>query len=267
MHGTYQIFSQTLACTQDDSTFASLRLINCGTGASLLVEPAAQRGICLVAVYGSSEVQARFSRQSELLPCAERAQGGGTPVSSAAQVRVRCLTSGKLLPPNEDGEIEIQAPSRFAYYLGDAAVTQRALTADDFYRTGDLGHMLSDGRHIFVSRIGDALRISGFLVSPAQIEQVIQQHPMINLCQVVGAGTTGNVRPVAFVQIKAGHAFNENILAEHCRQKMAPYKVPAAFVRLDEFPVKEGPNQNKIQKNQLRDMANELLAAQGKSPN
>lgn len=260
MHATHHILSRLFAAVQDNRMLQSLRLVNCGTGAPLMVEPAAKRGVCVIGIYGSSEVQARFSRQDERLPLQERAVGGGMPISGDARVRVRCLESGRILPHGDDGELEMNGPSRLAHYLGDADINRRAFTDDGFVRTGDLGHTLADGRFVFVSRIGDILRLSGFLVTPAEIEHVIEQHPAVNDCQVVGVETTDGLRPFAFVQIRPGHAYDERLLTDYCRRKMAPYKTPAAFHRLDEFPVTEGANQTKVQKVRLREMASGLLA-------
>ena len=260
-HATHHILRRLFAAVQDNRMLQSLRLVNCGTGAPLMVEPAAKRGICVIGIYGSTEVQARFSRQDECLPLRERAVGGGMPISGDAMVRARCLESGRILPHGDDGELEMNGPSRLARYLGDAAINRRAFTDDGFVRTGDLGHTLPDGRFVFVSRIGDILRLSGFLVSPAQIEHVIEQHPAVGVCQVVGVETANGLRPFAFVQIREGQAFDERLLTDYCRRKMAPYKTPAAFHRLDEFPVTEGANQTKVQKVRLREMARALLAS------
>jgi acyl-CoA synthetase (AMP-forming)/AMP-acid ligase II len=62
---------------------------------------------------------------------------------------------------------------------------QDAFTADGYYRSGDLGYTLADSRFVFLTRMGDALRLGGFLVSPAEIEAAIQELPEIAACQVV----------------------------------------------------------------------------------
>ena len=166
-----------------------------------------------------------------------------------------------ILPPDADGEIEIRAPSQFAGYLGDAELNQRAFTPDGFVRTGDLGHTLPDGRFVFVSRMDDMLRLSGFLVSPAQIEHVIEQHPAVRSCQVVGVDTEAGLRPFAFIQTAAGSAVDETQLLSYCRDRMASFKCPVAVNFIAEFPVTHGPNQTKVQKARLRDMARSIMRA------
>jgi fatty-acyl-CoA synthase len=81
--------------------------------------------------------------------------------------------TGMALPHGASGELWIDAPSRFVEYLDNPSATARAIDADGMFRTGDLAH-LTDLGFIFEARIGDAMRLGGFLVSPEEIEAVIQ---------------------------------------------------------------------------------------------
>lgn len=225
-----------------------------------LVARADRRGVRLVGLYGMSEVQALFSRQSETAPIAERAKAGGRPVSAAARVRVADPDSGRVLAPGEDGEIQIQGPSLMAGYFGDAAATAAAFTADGFFRTGDLGRMEADGRFIFLTRMGDVLRLGGFLVSPAEIEAHLLRQEKVSGAQVVGMTTPAGPRAAAFVTLKPGASLDEAELAAWCRQGLAGYKVPARFVALDAFPVTVSANGVKIQRAKLREMAAAIQA-------
>ncbi len=136
-----------------------------------IVERADARGLKLVGLYGASEIQALFSRQDENAPIGERMPAGGRPASPVARVRARDPESGAILAHGEPGELEFFAPSsRMVGYHGDVQATLDAFTADGFYRSGDLGYTVADGRFVFLTRMGDALRLGGFLVSPAEIE-------------------------------------------------------------------------------------------------
>ena len=86
---------------------------------------------------------------------------------------VRDPDTGTALPHGASGELWIDAPSRFVEYLDNPSATARAIDADGVFRTGDLAH-LTDLGFIFEARIGDAMRIGGFLVSPGEIEAVVQ---------------------------------------------------------------------------------------------
>ncbi len=131
-------------------------------------------------------------------------------------------------------------------------------------RSGDLGHIASDGSFVFLSRMGDVLRLGGFLVSPAEIETFIQAHGSVDGCQVVGVtprpGVPGGVRPVAFVTLPPGAAFDEAALKAFCANGMAGYKVPLRFVALEAFPVTTSANGTKIQRARLRQMAATVVA-------
>ena len=168
--------------------------------------------------------------------------------------------SGALLPHGASGELEFLAPaSRMAGYHGDPGATRDAFTADGFYRSGDLGHTLAGGRFVYLARIGDALRLGGFLVSPAEIESVVRGAPGIAACQVVGVPRSGGLAAIAFVILEPGAAFDEQAALAHVSARLARYKVPRRVVPLDAFPVTPGANATKVQKGKLREMAEALL--------
>jgi len=225
-----------------------------------IVGRAEARGLKLVGLYGTSEVQALFARQDERAPAAQRMLAGGLPVSPQARVRARDPASGAVLAHGAPGELEFLAPSsRMAAYHGDPQATRDALTGDGFYRSGDLGYTLDDGRFVFLARIGDALRLGGFLVSPAEIEAVVQEAPGIAACQVVGVPRSGALAPIAFVVLQHGAILDEAAVIAHVAARLARYKVPLRVFRVDAFPVTPGANATKIQKGKLREMAEALL--------
>ena len=256
---TGHMIADLLAHEPPRDAFASLRFCGCGSGAGDVIEAAAASGLRVSGVYGSSEVQALFSHHDGLDgPLVERALGGGWPVSPLARVRARDVNTNALLPQGEAGALEIQAPSVMSAYLGNSEATRDAFTSDGFYRTGDLGHTLADGRFVFHSRLGDALRLSGFLVSPAQIEAVIAEHPAVQACQVVGLEDEGEMRPYGFVTCKPGERFDEAEVLAFARARMARYKLPARIIRLDSFPTVQSANAIKVQKTRLRELALEV---------
>lgn len=264
MNGSDEMFRRMLAARSEDRPFPSLRL--CGFAAfnpaiDDLVGAAEGRGLRLVGLYGMSEIQALFARQKVEAEAGVRGRAGGFPVAPEARVRVRDLQSGALLGHGEDGELELAGPSRMAGYLDDAEATAAALSEDGYVRSGDLGHTLADGSFVFRARMGDVLRLGGFLVSPAEIEGRLLDHPEIDGAQVVGvAGAEGMLRTVAFVIPRPGGRFDEQALRAWCARGLAKYKVPARFIALDAFPTTESANGSKIQRARLRQMAAAALA-------
>ena len=269
-NATDEAAHQLLRQSEAPVPFPSVRFAGCAAFNPALgdiVERAAVRGLCLVGLYGTSEIQALFSRQSEDAPSSERKLGGGRLVGAAARVRARDPLSGRVLPHRESGELEFFAPgSRMVGYFGDPDATAEAFTTDGYYRSGDLGYSTPDGGFVFLTRLGDALRLGGFLVSPAEIEDVVLQLPGIEGCQVVAVTHEGASRAVAFVILQPGAVLDEPALLAHVGSKLAKYKVPARVFAVDAFPVTTGANGTKIQKHRLREMAQERLLGQQATP-
>ena len=206
-------------------------------------------------------MQALFSVQPSHAAFAARIEGGGRPVSSDANVRIRDLESGEIAPDGISGEIEIAAPSRFLGYFNNEAATHAATTSDGYFRTGDIGHLRGDGTFVYETRAGDAMRLGGFLVGPGEIEDVLKSEAGIADAQVVAVEITGQARCVAFVI--GDHALAP-ALAARAKREMASYKVPARIFFIDAFPVTESANGTKIQRAKLRMMAMERLEAEKK---
>ena len=221
-----------------------------------IVARADARGLKLVGLYGISEIQALFARQDLEAPLADRMLAGGRPVSASAQVRASDPESGRVLPHGESGELEFLAPgSRMVEYFGKPEATASAVTPDGWYRSGDLGYTQADRRFVYLARMGDSLRLGGFLVSPLEIEGVVQEIEGIESCQVVGVTEGTTLKPVGFVTLKRGAALDEPAALRHVGAKLAKYKVPVRLFTIDAFPVTEGTNATKIQKHKLRDLA------------
>jgi fatty-acyl-CoA synthase len=227
-----------------------------------LPERAAARGLALVGLYGMSEVHALCAIGDPAAPLPGRTAAGGTLVSPAARVRARDPATGELLPHGRDGELELLAPSRMAGYFGDEAATRATVLPDGWLRTGDLGRTLDDRRFEFVARIGDALRLGGFLVAPAEVEDALLAHPSVAAAQVVGVDTPAGTRAFAFAIAREGATIDEPALLAHCAVRLARYKVPVRVVAIDAFPVTPGSNGTKIRKARLRELAAEALAAE-----
>lgn len=219
------------------------------------------RGLRLVGLYGMSEVQAFFSRQPLDAAPERRLLGGGVPLDPAGRVRVRDPGTGRLLAAGEEGEIEIAGPSLMRGYFENPAATRETMSGDGFVRSGDLGRLTGDGGFVYLGRMGDTMRLGGFLVSPAEIEGHLNEHPAVRGAQVVGVDTEAGARPVAFVVPDRGGGFDEAALRDHCARSLARFKTPARIFAVDEFPTTQSANGTKIRRAELRRMAEERLAA------
>lgn len=232
-------------------------------GLDALPARALQYGIPMVGCFGMSETFALFAHQDPAAPLPRRAQSGGFPVCPQALVRVRNLETGAIAEAQEPGELEFYSPTLMQQYLHDAQATQQAFTDDGFLRSGDLGYLNGDGGFTHISRLGDVLRIGGFLVNPAEIEESVMALCGASACQVVAVNASGSSRPVAFVldpRDNADQRWDEEAIKAQLQQQIARYKVPIRIFRVETFPYTMGPNGKKVKRNELRDLAHSLLA-------
>lgn len=240
----------------------SLREIGFATFTTIpedLTREAERRGIVLHGLYGSSELQALLARQPSEAEPSERLLGGGVLVAPEGRVRTVEPETGKVLDHGEPGELEFSVPSCMLGYAGDPEATAAATTADGYFRSGDLGYTISPTRFVYLSRIGDVLRLGGYLVSPAEIEHVVEQMPAVAEAQVVSVDRDGAPRPVAFVIARAGQVPDEAEVIAFCASRLAKFKVPIRVFTVDAFPTTLGPNGTKVQRNALQRQAQERL--------
>ena len=99
------------------------------------------------------------------------------------------------------------------------------------------------------------MRLGGYLVNPAEIEQQLEQHAIVDRAQVVTVDTDRGTGFFAFVILIEGGQLDQNALLEHCAVGMARFKVPVGIQAVTDFPVTESANGVKIQKSRLREIA------------
>lgn len=220
-----------------------------------IVEQAEGRGLFLVGLWGMSEMQALVARRDRDDPLLIRKRGGGRLVSARAEVVVRHPETGELCAEGVPGELEIRGPSMMREYLDDAKATAETLTNDGFVRTGDLASMEPGGAFHYLARMGDVLRLGGYLVNPAEIEAQVLSHPSVSAAQVVAAPVAGADRAVSFVIPEKGGSVDAAEIQAHCATRLAKYKVPARVLTVSAFPITDSPNGVKVQRAKLRQMA------------
>ncbi len=136
----------------------------------------------------------------------------------------------------DSGELEVRTPA-----LAAGADVADRLTADGWFRTGDVGRVDEDGFVWIEGRLSDMINRGGLKVHPDQVEEVLRLDPGVADVAVVGMpdGRLGEV-PVAFVVPAAGGlAPTSDGLSGLCREHLAPYKVPVRFEMVDALPRNE----------------------------
>lgn len=255
-----------LEAADSPADFASCKLFgfaNFSPAVTSLLEQADRNNLALTGLYGSSELQALVAAQPTHEGTGDlsvRYLAGGKLIHPTARVRATDPSTGKILPIGESGEIEISCPSLMVGYLDNPEATAKAITADGYFKTGDLGYAVSEQQFVFQARMGDSMRLSGFLVNPAEIEQAVEALSGVKACQVVGGTVGTKTLPVAFVILQDGAQADPVNWTAACKREMAGFKVPVLFEVVQTFPSVESANAVKIQKNKLRDMADVLLA-------
>jgi long-chain acyl-CoA synthetase len=158
------------------------------------------------------------------------------------EVRVVDADAGEReLPPGEVGELILRAPQHMAEYWNNPAETAETLRAHGaggpWVHTGDLAYMDEDGYVFIVDRKKDMVKTSGFQVWPREIEEVIAAHPAVLEVGVAGVpdAVKGEVAK-AWVVLKGGQAASEDEIRAYCRERLAPYKVPAKVEFRQDLP-------------------------------
>jgi fatty-acyl-CoA synthase len=172
---------------------------------------------------------------------------------------VRDAQTGALLPVGTPGILEFKSPSNFIGYLNNPDATANAISADGWFNTGDIGALRGDGSFVYLTRAGDAIRLGGYLTSPAEIEEVIKAQPGVAAAQVVAVDLDGKTRAVAFAIAEPGATPDAQAIIAAVQAQLAAYKVPARLWWVDAFPVVNSANGTKIQRNKLREMAQARL--------
>ncbi|MXW91550.1 MAG: AMP-binding protein [Rhodospirillaceae bacterium] len=229
-----------------------------------LMDRCEAHGVPLVGLYGMSEVMALFAAQPPDAPREQRIKGAGRPVCAETAVRVRDPASGALLGRGETGALEIRTPNRMLGYFGNPDATAEAIDDDGFLRTGDAGYLDETG-FVFLARMGDALRLGGFLVAPEEIMARIDEVPGVAASQVVGVTAGGKPRCAAFVIPEAGATVSGAAVIGHCRTGLAAYKAPVAVWEIEAFPTTPSPNGTKVQRRKLQQLAQTRLDAMART--
>ena len=216
-------------------------------------------GTVTCGVYGSSELfaLAAFWPLDEPLP--RRWTGGGKLASEAIRARAADPVTDEVQEAGVTGELQFHGPNVVDTYLGNATATENAFTKDGWFRSGDLGTLNGDGTIQYTCRLGDALRLRGFLVEPAEIESRLIAHSDVSAVKVVGLRTsTGETEAVGFVVLSDGSQTTAEELRAWCAQSLAAFKVPSTIHLVADMPTTQGTNGSKIRVAALRELAQEL---------
>ncbi len=143
---------------------------------------------------------------------------------------------GKALPPNVNGEICLRGPKITRGYWKDTDKTTSAFFGD-WFRSGDVGYLDDEGFLYLTDRKKDMIISGGENIASSEVERVIYELPEVREVAVIGLrDTRWGERPVAIVVLAEGTSLELPALAEHCRARLASFKVPKQLIIRESLP-------------------------------
>lgn len=135
------------------------------------------------------------------------------------------------------GELMVRGPLVMRGYWNNPTATAQAIDSEGWLATGDVATCDDDGYIFIVDRKKDMILTAGYNIYPAEVEQVIAQHPSVAMVAVAGAPDEekGEV-PEAHIVLAPGAKPDAEALLAHCRQSLAAYKIPRRIVFTDDLP-------------------------------
>ncbi len=221
--------------------FSSLR--NISGGGAAMPQAVAQRlidefGLTFAEGYGLTETAAPSHNNP---PERAKLQCLGMPIFGTDSRVVDPLTLQEM-PPGEQGEIIVRGPQVFKGYWRQPEATAQAFVefeGQSFFRTGDLGHMDTEGYFFITDRLKRMINASGFKVWPSEVELLLFKCPWVQEACVIAArdayrGET--VKAMVVLRSEARGQVSEQQVIDWAREHMAAYKAPRQVVFLDALP-------------------------------
>ena len=226
----YYLLAEPSLATTDLSS-----LIRCTVGGQTMPTAAiknveAALGCPLLELWGMTEVAGPAVSHSPYLP--NRHGSIGLPFPGV-EARIADLEDdARDAPAGEVGELLVRGPLVMKGYYRNPQATSEALSPEGWLRTGDVARKDADGYLFIIDRKKDLIITAGYNVYPAELEQVIAEHPGVAVAAVASVvdEAKGELAK-AFVVRRPGATVTEADILDHCRQRLAAYKVP----RLVEF--------------------------------
>ena len=182
--------------------------------------------------YGLSET----SPSASCNPVTNTAYTGtiGVPLPSTD---MKCVDDeGREVPLGQPGEIVIKGPQVMAGYWQRPDETAKAMTADGYFRSGDIGIMDERGFFRIIDRKKDMILVSGFNVYPNEVEDVVALLPGVAECAAVGVPDDKTGEVVKLVVVRKDAGLDEETIRQHCKANLTAYKCPRVIEFRQELP-------------------------------
>jgi len=219
----------------DRYDLSSLQVIFCGAaplGVELARACAGRLGCRIKQGFGMTEL----SGGSHIAPDSGRDDPESVgPALPGVESRIVDTVTGEDVAPGERGELLVRTPGMMLGYLNNQEATAETIDADGWLHTGDIVTVDAEGWFRVVDRVKELIKYKGYQVAPAELEAVLQTHPCVADCAVVGSPDleAGEV-PKAFVVLRSACPSAE--LMDWVAQRVAPYKKIRRLEVVDRIP-------------------------------
>lgn len=213
--------------------------------------------------YGETEASPLTHLTSRDDSIARRIETVGTNLPHQ-EVKVVSLDNGRTVATGEVGEICFRGHHVMRGYYGDPDATRKAIDANGWLHSGDLGSMDRDGYLRITGRLKEMIIRGGENIYPREIEELVFTHPKVAQVAVFGVPDEYYGEEVmAWVQLRAGQSADAEEIREFCKANMAYFKVPKYVWFVEEFPMTVT---GKLQKFRMREIALEKMGKEGGTP-
>ena len=190
----------------------------------------------MIQLWGMTELQAgTYGRLSDIAERRFQTAGCAAP---GMQLRV-VDDEERVLVAGVEGELQVMGPPVFDEYLNKPEETERAFTADGWFRTGDLATVDSEGFLQLTGRVKEIINRGGVKYNPLEVEEVLRRMPAIEACAIVPfEDNVLGEKACLFVVLEAGSDLSLETVAEHLRVAgIAKYKWPERLEVIDSMPL------------------------------
>jgi fatty-acyl-CoA synthase len=208
-------------------------------------------GVDFTIVYGQTECSPALTNTLPTDTAEDKGVTVGPPLPHT-EIRITDPTTGDPVPTGTPGELWARGYFTMAGYHNNPQATETTLLADGWLRTGDLATMDQRGYCRIVGRLKDMIIRGGENLFPAEIEEVLHQHPAVADVAIVGVpdDTWGEVVAAFIRPIDPDNPPTVTELRNHTRAQLSPQKTPSLWYAVDAFPL---TGSGKVQKNVIRD--------------
>lgn len=195
----------------------------------------ARFGCRLLELWGMTELGGLGATHSLYGP--RRLGSIGIPLPHQQARIVDPATGEPVAAPGVVGELQMRGPIVMTGYHGRPEATREVLATQGWLHTGDLARIDEDGFIFVVDRLKDMIITAGFNIYPAELERVISEHPGVAMVAVgsVPDASKGELAK-AYIVRRQGIEVEPGALEQHCRERLAAYKVPRSFMFVDDLP-------------------------------